>query len=129
MIFKRPLIVWLMSLFFGVPAVFFVVIHVLVLSGIISPPAHMASQFENIDWTSLAINWGEALFLSICIGFLFAMKRVSFPLMAIYFSIDALHNLSGLYLSSPRPPVIFIVGINLGVVAYVWNLRRKNLLN
>lgn len=130
MLFKRPIIVWLISLFFGIPAVCFVVSHALVFSGLLLPPPNLKSYFENPDLVCFIVNVGEALFLIISIGLLLAMKRVSLPLIAAYFTIDTLHSVSGKCLVSPYvPPSLFvIVAVNIAVVAYVWNLRRKGLL-
>lgn len=130
MVFKRPIIVWLISLFFGVPSIFFIASHVLVYSGLLLPPPHLKSYFENTDLTYFIVNGGEALFLVISIGFLLAMKRISFPLIATYFAIDTLHSVSGKYLVSPYAlqSLLVIVPVNMAVVAYVWSLRRKGFL-
>jgi len=130
MLRRRPIIVWLISLFFGVPAVFLVVSYVLVFAGLVSPPPNLKSYFENADVAYFVVNGIEALFLVIAIALLFAMKRISFPLIATYFAIDTVHNLSGKYLHAPNtlPSLLVVLVVNLGVVAYVWNLRRKQLL-
>lgn len=120
-----------MAFFFGVPAIFFVLSHALVLAGLITPPPHMQAHFQNLDVIDLAINGTEAVFLTICMGSLLAMKKYSFPLIAVYFSIDTLHNFSGKYLSeAPTPSSLAItVLVSAAVVTYVWNLRRKGVLN
>jgi hypothetical protein len=130
MIFRRPLLVWVIALVFGVPALFFVVSHVLVLTGLISPPPHMRAHFENLDMATLLINGAEAVVLIACVGTLLAMKWISLPLFAINLLIDTIHNLSGQYplRKSSSSGLIFDLVVDAALVFYVWTLLRKNLL-
>jgi hypothetical protein len=117
--------------FFGIPALFFVVVHALVLGGVITPPANMQAYFGDLDPVTLAINGGEALFLIFVMSTLWAMMKVALPLSAVYFAIDIIHNLSGKYLAEPATARDLVVNVVIGVasLAYVWRLKRKGLLH
>jgi hypothetical protein len=130
MLLGRPIMVWVIAVLLGTPAVFYVGAHVLVFAGLVAPPPNMRDHFEHLDRMTFAINGAEAIALTVCVAFLLAMKRISVPLFAIYFALELLHTFSGRYLeegSSPQGQIIAVVTAVI-VLGYVWHLRRCNLL-
>ena len=85
----------------------------------------------NLDTVTLAINGGEALLLIVAMSTLLAMTKVAFPLCAVYFAVDMLHNFSGKYLDEPTTAGDLVISaiVSVAAVAYVWYLRRKELLH
>ena len=130
MLFGRPIPVWILAAFLGIPAVFYVVAHVLVLAGVVSPPTNLREHFEHLDRMTFVINAAESILLVVCVAFLLAMRRISLPLFALSFAIDVIHTLSGRYLDERPTPQTWIVTVVMGVVVlgYVWHLQRRNLL-
>ena len=131
MLLGRPIMVWVIAVFFGIPALFYVGTHVLVLAGLIAVPSNMTGHFESMVRMTLAINGAEAVALTICVAFLLAMKRISLQLFAIYFALELVHTFSGMYLEEATSPLqqAISVAVAVLVVGYVWHLRRKNLLH
>lgn len=125
-VLNRPILVWVMVLFFGVPAMFYLLGHALILAQSLH-----ASRDAHLDVITIAINSAEALFLVVAMTALFAMKRAAFQLCVAYFSIDLAHNLSGRYVDEPTTAggLAVTTVISVAAVIYVWYLRRKAILN
>jgi hypothetical protein len=129
--FKRPILVWVIVLFFSVPALFYLVTHALVAGGIISPPATMSTHFTGADPVSLAISLGEAVLLVVAMSTLLVMSKLALPFCAAYFAIDLLHSLSGKYLLEPTTSIDLVIAVVIGIAAvgYVWHLKRSGQLH